>query len=415
MPVTPERYLTLAEFFIDARGHLEGRSGKDPSFYEYGQDHAPLDKQTTLEGHAVRATLFATGIVSAAQVNHRADYLAAATRFWDSLTKHKLYISGAAGAIEDDEKLGPDYFLPNDGYMETCAAVGVGFFGRNLNLLFGQAGYIDELERALYNAALGGTSLSGDRYYYQNPLIGEGNQRWEWHGCPCCPPMFLKLMGALPGYIYAQDAQAVYVNLFIGSQAQLNVQGTSIALQQSTQYPWEDKVTFTLTHEKPVAFDLLLRLPAWAQPEPANALYRTINAPDTPQASITVNGESVPLELERGYIRLSRIWNPGDMVELTLEMPVRQVVAHPAVEAAQGQVALMRGPILYCVEEVDNPQGLDHLEIAPSATFTPVYRPDLLGGVVTLEGEGITAVPFYASSNREPGALRVWLPARNPA
>lgn len=415
VPVTPERYLALAEFFIDGRGHFEGRTGKDPSFYEYGQDHAPLNQQTTLEGHAVRATLFGTGIVAAAQVNQRADYLAAAHRFWESLANHKLYISGAAGAIEDEEKLGPDHFLPNDGYMETCAAVGVGFFGRNMNLLTGKAGYIDELERALYNAALGGTSLSGDHYYYQNPLVGDGHQRWEWHSCPCCPPMFLKLMGALPGYIYAQDRKSVYVNLFIGSRTNLIVQEKNVELQQSTEYPWDGKVTLTLTPEKPVAFDLMIRLPNWVQPGPTNALYRAVKHLETRCVSVRLNGQTLPYRLERGYICLRRIWNPGDVVELTLEMPVRQVVAHPEVEAVQGQVALMRGPILYCVEEIDNPGGIDNIAIGPDTELAPVYRPELLGGVVTLQGEGITAVPFYASGNREPGALRVWLPASPPS
>jgi len=251
VPVAPERYLELAEFFVDARGHYEGRTGHDKSFGEYGQDQAPLAQQQTLEGHAVRATLFCTGIAAAAQVNGRADYRAAALRFWDSFVRHKMYISGAAGAIGDEEKFGPDYFLPNDGYMETCAAAGGAFFNHQMNLLFGEAHYADELERALYNAALGGVALAGNRYYYQNPLVGVGLRRWEWHGCPCCPPMFLKLMGALPGYIYAQETDALYVNLFVGSCATLTLRSTRVRIQQTTRYPWEGAVKIAIEPDNP--------------------------------------------------------------------------------------------------------------------------------------------------------------------
>jgi DUF1680 family protein len=514
VPIAPERYLQLAEFFIDARGHHEGRTGKDRSFGEYGQDHAPLAQQKTLEGHAVRATLFCTGIAAAAQINHRADYLAAALRFWDSLAQHKIYISGAAGAIGDEEKFGPDYFLPNDGYMETCAAVGVGFFGHNMNLLYGEAHYIDELERALYNAVLGGTALAGNRYYYQDPLTGEGLRRWEWHGCPCCPPMFLKMTGALPGYIYAQEPGAVYVNLFIGSEATLSVNQTKVRIRQTTRYPWEGDVTLAVDPEHPAEFDLMIRIPGWsragsspsdlyqavvASPLPsracplassgarkdypslhsvreggpgrcggrqvdlpgsakclpsapaakrrqgrggtggvgpneegpgvvdANRSHTLLEVPTTSAVTISVNGKAAEQEIVRGYARLRHHWQPGDVVELHLEMPVRQVKAHPAVEADHGLTAVMRGPILYCAESVDNPQGVRQLVVPPDASFTTDFQPDLLGGVTVVRGQvqsceaeasgvrmdpaELVAIPFYASANREPCSLRVWLPA----
>lgn len=430
VPVEPERYLRLAEFFIDGRGHYEGRTDKSKNFAEYGQDHAPLDQQKTLEGHAVRAALFATGISAAAQVNKRAEYLAAANRFWDNLTLHKLYISGAAGAIENDEKLGPDYFLPNDGYMETCAAVAVGFYSRNMNLLWGEAHYIDVLERALYNAVLGGVAQAGDRYYYQNPLSGAGLRRWEWHDCPCCPPMFLKLVGALPGYIYAQDTEAVYVNLFIGSSARLTVRDTAVRLRQTTEYPWEGTVKLVVEPEKPVAFDLMVRIPVpdRAINDPADALYRTAAGSVVSVPTLTVNGKRIAMpEMVRGYARLNRTWKAGDVVELRMEMPVRQVKAHPLVEADRGLVALMRGPILYCLEGVDNPDGIGHLVVPEEASFTTAFQKDLLDGVTVVKGKGLaivtkggkrqtkpatfTAIPFYASANRAAGALRVWLPA----
>jgi len=431
VPIDPQRYLELAEFFIDARGHYEGRTGHNKSFEAYGQDHVPLTQQQTLEGHAVRATLFCTGIAAAAHVNDRADYLAATRRFWNSLDRHKLYISGAAGAISGDEKLGPDYFLPNDGYMETCAAVGVGFFNHNMNLLFGDALYVDELERALYNAALGGVELSGNRYYYQNPLVGEGLRRWEWHGCPCCPPMFLKMMGALPEYIYAQEPGAVYVNLFVGSRATLIVHNTKIRLQQTTRYPWAGEVKIAVEPEQSAEFDLFVRIPSWCQGTASpDDLYQPVSHPVKDAVTLKINGRSVgKLEMTRGYARLRRRWKAGDVVELSMGMPVRQIKAHPAVEADHSLVAIMRGPLLYCVEAADNPQGIRNLVVPPDASFTTEFRSELLGGVAVVRGRvracnaeagliridraELTAVPFYASANREPCSMRVWLPANS--
>jgi DUF1680 family protein len=429
VPVDEERYLKLAEFFIDARGHYEGRTGRNKSYGEYGQDQAPLAQQQTLEGHAVRATLFCTGIAAAARVNNRADYLTAAQRFWDSFVRHRMYLTGAAGAIGGDEKFGPDYFLPNNGYMETCAAVGGGFFNRNMNLLFGEARYDDVLEQALYNAALGGVALAGNRYYYQNPLVGDGLRRWEWHECPCCPPMFLKIMGALPGYIYAQEPGAVYVNLFVGSRATLTLNGAKVGFRQTTRYPWDGGVKIAIEQEKPAEFELFIRIPAWCQGASlANDLYQVVGRPADGAATLKVNGRSVgKLEMVRGYARLRRQWKTGDVVELSLDMPVRQVRAHPRIEADHGLVALMRGPVVYCVESVDNPEGIRHLIVPPEASFTAEFKPELLGGVAVVRGQvracyaeagrtrtasaELTAAPFYASANREPCSMRVWLPA----
>jgi DUF1680 family protein len=429
VPVDERRYLQLAEFFIDARGHYEGRTSRDKSYGDYSQDHAPLADQKTIEGHAVRATLFCTGIAAAARADDRPDYNAAACRLCDSFVRHKMYITGAAGAIGGEEKFGPDYFLPNDGYMETCAAIGGGFFNHNMNLLSGESPYVDDLERALYNAALGGIGLTGNQYYYQNPLIGDSLRRWEWHGCPCCPPMFLKIMGALPGYIYAQQPDAAYVNLYIGSHAKLTLAGTKVSLRQTTRYPWSGQAKFAIEAEKPAEFDLMIRIPAWCQGESTqDDLYRILGRPAAGAVKVCVNGQPVePIDVERGYAKLHRTWNTGDVVELTLDMPVREVLGNPGIDAARGLVALMRGPLVYCAESPDNPTGLRQLIVTPEATFTTEFKPELLGGVEVVRGkvlartveEGkagtapaeLTAIPFYASANREPCAMRVWLAA----
>ena len=426
VPVTPARYLELARFFINMRGRYEGRSGKEASFGEYGQDHAVLEKQTSLEGHAVRATLFATGVAATAGVTGKQEYLDAATRFWKSLADKKLYISGAAGAIAGEEKLGADYFLPNDGYMETCAAVGVGFFGKEMHQLTGDARYMDTLERALYNAVPGGVSLAGNQYYYQNPLEGEGLRRWNWHDCPCCPPMFLKLTGALPGLIYSTTAQGICVNLYVGSTAAIAVQGTKATLKLTTRYPWDGRIVLQVETAKPTTFDLLLRIPAWCEPAQSSALYHAEEAQNNAAIELKVDGKPTSItNRQMGYVRIRRKWSGKSFVELTLPMPVRLEAARTEVEADRGRVALMRGPVLYCLEGADNAMPLKSLVVAGRGAFTAQYRPNLLGGVAVITGGAIQrsrkagsivdtdvqiqAIPFYASANRQACAMQVWL------
>jgi DUF1680 family protein len=300
VPVDESLYLNLAEFFIDARGHPAGRTGRDPSFGSYGQDDVPLAQQKSVDGHAVRSLLFCSGICAAANVNLRGDYLSATQRFWQSFSGHKLYLAGGAGSIGDDEKFGRDDDLPNHGYMETCAAVANGFFNANMHALYGDARYIDELERTLYNATLGGVSVSGTQYFYQNPQAGDSLRRWNWHDCPCCPPMFLKIMGALPGLIYSQDAESLYVNLFVGSRATLTLGGQRVAIRQSTRYPWDGAVTVSVDPDKPAEFDVFVRIPAWANPqETPGALYRSRVLNAVKNATLSING--TPLD-DRGRL-----------------------------------------------------------------------------------------------------------------
>jgi DUF1680 family protein len=426
VPVDEAKFLELAEFFIDARGHHAGRTGRSASFGSYGQDDVPLAKQQSVEGHAVRSLLFCSGICAAAKENKRSDYLAATQRFWQSFSNHKLYLAGGAGSIGEDEKFGADYDLPNHGYMETCAAVANCFFNANMNDLYGDARYIDEMERALYNATLGGVSTSGTQYFYQNPQTGSSLRRWDWHDCPCCPPMFLKMTGALPGRIYAQEENALYVNLFVGSRATVTLGGKRVAVRQTTRYPWNGAVTISVDPETPAEFDVFVRIPAWANPgEPRSSLYHNRDANGIKRATLSINGKPIDkLDMDRGYARLQRKWQAGDVIEVNFDMPVRQVVADERVEANKGLVALVRGPIVYCAEGVDSPIGPQHLIIPADATFEADFKPELLGGVAVLRGQvkavqenqelsdvSLTAIPFFAASNREPCQMRVWLPA----
>lgn len=404
------RYLALAEFWIENRGRHGGnpdwekdrgqaeqtaRRYRDyahgrPSWGAYAQDDKPVLEQDQVVGHAVRATLLCSALAATARVNRREDYHKAALRLWESMALRRMHITGGVGAHAQEEKFGEDYALPNDAYLETCAAVGAGFFHANMNLAFGHARYADELERVLYNGVLCGVSTKGDSYTYQNPLVAdERHERWAWHDCPCCPPMFLKIMGAMPGQIYATDADSAYINLFVGGHGSMTVKGADLVIRQTTRYPWDGAVRIAVEPSAETEFGLMVRLPAWCR---------------TP--SVRVNGQNVPTEERvRGYLRLQRTWHKGEVVELDLPMPVEAVMAHPKVTANTGRVALMRGPLVYCFESIE---GIP--ETLPRHGYTTESWPDRLGGVVAIKSPRAVAIPFYANANRGPAAMAVWIP-----
>jgi DUF1680 family protein len=429
MPVAVDerRYLDLAQYWVEARGHPR----KDqPSYGAYNQDHKPVFEQTTIEGHAVRAALLCASVAALAGINGRDDYREAAIRLCRNMTGNKMYITGGIGATAAGEAFGTNYFLPNDGYLETCGAVGAAFFARNLNLLTGDASYADVLERELYNGALTGVSLAGKSYTYVNPLeSSHGNARWSWNGCPCCPPMFLKMMGAMPGYIYAQDKSGIYVNLFVGSRAQIQVVGQTVKIKQATSYPWQGDVRITVEPARASEFDLHVRIPGWCQgPTSADDLYQAANRPQNGAVHLKVNGKSIETPvIVRGYATIHRRWTSGDVVQLTLDMPVQRIQANSNVAADKGRVAIMRGPIVYCFEGSDNGAAVRNLVIPAGTEFTPEYRDNLLGGVTLLEATAtgvfqtplsavvsvpfkVTAVPFYANANRGTCQMQVWMP-----
>ena len=320
MPVAIDesRYLELAQYWVEARGHAR----KDqPGYGAYNQDHKPVLEQKTIEGHAVRAALLCAGVAALAGINGHDDYREAATCLWENMSQQKMYVTGGVGATAAGEAFGEDYVLPNDGYLETCGAVAAGFFDRNLNLLCSDARYVDALERELYNGALTGVSLAGNSYTYVNPLQSpHGNSRWSWNGCPCCPPMFLKLMGAMPGYIYAQDNSGIYVNLFVGSKAQIQLAGRKVVLSQTTDYPWQGDVKITVEPAKAGEFDLHIRIPAWCQgPASPEDLYQLDSRPSEGAVRLKVNGKRVERPaIVRGYAILHRRWKDGDVVQLTV-------------------------------------------------------------------------------------------------
>lgn len=430
--VDEHRYLELAQYWVEARGHQR----KDQKSYgAYNQDDKPVFDQAEMEGHAVRAALLCAGVTELAGINGRDDYREAAGRLWNNMCGEKMYVTGGIGATAEGEAFGANYFLPNDGYLETCGAVAAGFFSRNLNLLNGDARYVDALERELFNGALAGVSLAGNSYTYVNPLqSANGNSRWSWNGCPCCPPMFLKLMGAMPGYIYAQDQTGIYVNLFVGSTAKIQLAGQTVMLKQTTDYPWNGDVKIEVRPAKAGEFDLHIRIPGWCQGATSpDDLYEAGNRPLNGAAHLKVNGKPVDhFEIVRGYATLHRRWKSGDVVQLTLDMPVQLVNANAKVEADKDRVALMRGPMVYCFEGADNGAAVQNLVIPPGTEFTPEYRSNVLNGVTVLTGTAsalfqdgknpvaptpfkVTAIPYYANANRGTSPMQVWMADRPEA
>jgi DUF1680 family protein len=440
LPVREENYLNLAEFWIEDRGNNIGKPDweKDwkkaeqfvrnqeygegrPSWGAYAMDDKPVFDQQDIHGHAVRATLLCTGIAAAARVNDKQAYRETAVRLWENMVFKRMHITGGVGAFKDQEKFGADYALPNDAYLETCAAVGAGFFHRNMNLAFGHARYVDQLERTLYNGSLSGVSLKGDTYFYENPLEADIERaRWVWNETPCCPPMFLKLMGAMPGYIYATDSDSVYVNLFVGSRASVNLKNEKIVIKQTTRYPWEGTVQFTMESVGSSPFNLMLRVPDWCRGE-----------------TLKVNGQNLATDKRvRGYVQINRAWKKGDSLELNLPMPVQSLRAHPQVAADIGRVVLTRGPLTYCLESADNGQDPRSLAIEKDVKLNSEFRKNLLGGVVVIQGTAvaksspawantlyrpavadlsskrvpITAIPYFANTNRGPVQMVVWIP-----
>jgi len=431
------KYLDLAKFFIDARGKTEGRipfqlDGKEEILYgEYAQDHKPFVEQTEAVGHAVRAGYLYAGAADVAALTGDAAYVAALEKIWADMAGTKLYITGGIGAAGGWEGYGPPYRLPNlSAYAETCANIATFLWNSRMQRLSLDAKYADVMERILYNGVLSGISLSGDRFFYPNPLASFGqHERVPWFSCACCPPNVARILTSVPGYFYAAAKDEVYVNLYAQGTGKMKVAGTDLELVQTTDYPWKFDVKIEVKPAREAEFTLALRIPGWAlnQPVPTD-LYTYLDTPPGDRATLKVNGEDVqvPRELNKGYALIKRTWKAGDVVELSMPMPVRRVVAHDAVEADRGRVAIERGPLVYCAEWTDNEGKVSNFVLPDGAELKAEMRPDLLNGVVVITGEGdavvekagqvvsekkpITLIPYYAWANRGKGEMAVWLP-----
>jgi DUF1680 family protein len=411
-----EKYLALAKFFLDERGQSERRK----IYGAYCQDHKPVVEQDAAVGHAVRAGYLYSGMADVAALMDDTGYVEALERIWWDVVSKKLYITGGVGARGGGESFGEDYELPNKtAYCESCAAIANAMWNHRMFLLGGDAKYIDVLERVIYNGFLSGISLSGDKFFYPNPLASDGNyERSPWFGCACCPTNIVRFVPSLPGYAYAQQGNVLYVNLFIGGSATIEMANNTVRLEQQTRYPWDGDVEITVKPKRSGEFTICVRIPGWAQNEPVPSdLYRFLN--ESPEkVTLKVNGESVDLDINKGFASISRRWERGDIIELGLPMPIRRVVSHPNVKDNAGRTAIQRGPVVYCLEGVDNPQGVSKLVLPPDAKLHTECHGDLLGGIVTLKGQGkmpqksveLIAIPYYAWAHRGKSEMAVWLP-----
>jgi hypothetical protein len=439
------RYFDLGKFFLDERGFAHGAEHRLPTPEEalrqdtvdpknrrsvwstrgYRQDHKPVVEQDEAVGHAVRAGYMYAAMVDIAAVTGDSGYRQAVARLWDNVAGKKLYLTGSVGTAQyGDEGFGTPYNLPNDkAYCETCAAVANIFWNYRMGLLRGESKYFDVLELGLYNGFLSGVSLAGDEFFYQNRLASKGGVRRDrWSDPACCPSNVVRLIPQVGNFIYARDAEGIFINLFAAGTASVPWKGGLVKLTQTTRYPWEGKVKVSLEPDRSQELTLNIRIPGWTGDGPvATDLYRFADdeAGASPRVRLAVNGESVGrLEIKNGYARVRRAWKKGDFLELDLSMRVRRVRANPAVEADRGRVALMRGPLVYCLESADHSFDVLTMALPEDSAVTAARRDDLLGGVTILQGQGLSganapvsfqAIPYYAWANRGDGAMIVWI------
>jgi len=345
-------------------------------------------------------------------------YIKAIDAIWEDVVGRKLYVTGGIGSTGEGEGFKAAYELPNmTAYNETCAAIANALWNYRMFLLHGDAKYIDVFERTLYNNLIAGVSLEGNTFFYPNPLESDGDYgRSAWFGCSCCPPNVARFLPQVPGFAYAVQDRKVFVNLFMDSRVELNVDGTSVTISQETRYPWEGAVRISVSPDKPSRFTVNVRIPGWSRnlPIPSD-LYRFANA-DRAQPVLTLNGEELKQDLDHGYVAVTRRWQSGDVLELNLPMNVRTVVANDAVDADRGRIALERGPIVYAGESVDNGDAVRSFNLAANGTWDAVWEPDLLNGVTVVRGKALydgapvdfTAVPYYAWANRGKSHMAVW-------
>ena len=420
--VTGDRkYLDQAKFFLDARGYTNRKDA-------YSQAHKPVLEQDEAVGHAVRATYMYAGMADVAAITGDSSYIKAVDKIWENIVSKKIYITGGIGARHAGEAFGDNYELPNfSAYNETCAAIGNVYVNYRLFLLHGDAKYFDVLERTLYNGLISGVSLDGGSFFYPNPLASTGGySRKPWFGCACCPSNISRFIPSLPGYVYAVKDDQVYVNLFMSNRGELKVNRKKVVLEQETSYPWNGDIRIRVAQGN-LAFTMNLRIPGWVRGEvlPSD-LYRYADGQKLGYM-VTVNGEPVEGELQKGYLQIERRWKKGDVVEVHFDMQPRVVKANDKVTADHGRVAVERGPVVYCAEWPDNDFNVHNILLNQHPVFQVVDKPDMLCGIreITTDAQALsydtagklavkdvklTLIPYYAWAHRGEGDMAVWLP-----
>jgi len=426
------RHLDLASYFIDERGRLPHyfdieavARGEDPKqffqrTYEYNQSHKPVREQDKVVGHAVRAMYMYSAMADLAAELGDDSLKRACEALWKDVTGKRMYVTAGLGPAAANEGFTVDYDLPNDtAYAETCASVALIFWAQRMLNLELDGAYADIMELALYNGALSGLARNGTQYFYQNPLESDGSHtRWDWHPCPCCTMNVSRLVASIGGYFYSTAADTLAVHLYGGNTADVSVGGSEVRIRQETDYPWSGRVAISVDPKSPATIRLKLRIPTWAR-----------------TAAIGVNGEPVDAtRSERGYVAIEREWKAGDRVDLDMPMPVERIYANPKVKMDVGRVSLKRGPLVYCLEQIDNPAApVGMLKLSREAKAETELRNDLFDGIVGIVAEAkaaevaswdgnlyrsappehaatrLTAVPYYSWNNRGPNRMLVWI------
>ncbi|WP_339320661.1 beta-L-arabinofuranosidase domain-containing protein [Paenibacillus sp. FSL R10-2734] len=443
-----ERYLQLSSFFINERGQQPNflkeqwdglgsinffTGQKENLDLKYYQSHLPVREQDVAVGHSVRAVYMYTAMADLAAITGDDTLREACERLWNNMTNKQMYITGGIGSTHRGEAFTFDYDLPNDSvYAETCASIGLIFFAHRMLRISPDARYADVMERALYNNVLGSMAQDGKHYFYVNPLEvwpqacscnpdrrHVKSERQGWFGCACCPPNVARLLTSLNQYIYTVHGDTLYTNLYIGSELNTKFGGTDVVIQQESNYPWEGTVSMKINPAVAAEFGIALRIPAWSQ-----------------GIEIRVNGQALNTaeNMEQGYLVIRRMWKAGDVIEVNDPMETHRIYAHPNLRADAQKVTIQRGPLVYCLESVDNGEPLSSISLREDSEFTAVFDETLLGGAVVVEADGlrvdqegwsgglynrkkaplqpvkVKAVPYYLWGNRGSGEMKVWIP-----
>jgi len=434
-----EKYLKLAKYFLDQRGNANGHElyvyGEDGNNKVYTQDHKPVIEQSEAVGHAVRAVYMYSGMADIAALTEDGNYNRAIDELWNNVVSKKLYITGGIGAKHAGEAFGENYDLPNlSAYNETCAAIANMLWNQRMFLLNENAKYIDVFERTLYNGFLSGVSIHGDKFFYPNPLESDGShERKPWFSCSCCPTNVVRFLPSLPGYVYAHTKNDLFINLYIGNEANINMNFGKINLSQSTNYPWDGNVKINIEPETKSKFTVSLRIPGWAQNKPVPSdLYYYMNESDQ-KPIIKINNEETEYTISNGFAKINRQWEKGDIIEINFPMPVRKVIANENVTEDIGKFSIERGPIVYCAEWVDNGGKVRNLLLDKNTAFINEFNETLINGVNLLKGkskslsidksnnsiiekeQNFVAIPYYAWAHRGNGEMTVWFPYEKSA
>lgn len=430
-----KEYLDLAKFFIDERGkrHYDKTSTDEWKNGMYWQDNVPVIDEDEAEGHAVRAMYLYSGMADVAALTGDKQYITAIDRLWNNMVSKKIYVQGSIGAVGDGERFGANYELPNTtAYNETCAAIGEAFWDQRMFLLHGDSKYIDVLEKVLYNGLISGVGLDGKSFFYTNAMqITNGFKgddveaaRSGWFECSCCPTNMVRFLPSLPGYIYAQKGNDLYVNLFIAGSANVSIANKKVVITQVNNYPWNGLLAFDVAPESPERFRMMIRIPGWSRSQAIPSDLYTFNDRSAKKIIIKVNGHAITYQMEKGYAVINREWNKGDKIQLDLPMPVKEVIANKALHVDSNKVALQRGPIMYCGEWKDNAGRVSNVIIPHNSIIRSQYESGLLNGVIVLKAEVLktdsiygnikkaefTAIPYCTWANRGKGEMMVWFP-----